>query len=159
MGIGLGATCCICPLAVCKISSLSQHVSVDCSRRNKILGWVLVGRHLFHGECYRIYSPRKFWEYYLKDWYSLISGTVEATTLTEEQMPRHVHAIGVTSSFYYASYNVDRFTTSNSRSTDTTPSTDYTGGSLSHDHSFSASTNNANILPLFYSLSYIIRVA
>ena len=80
-----------------------------------------------------------------------LSGTVEATTLTVEQMPSHTHK------FSKGTYGSNAEATGNSSSKQTT---DATGGSQSHTHGLSsASSEAASSLPPYYALSYIMRTS
>ena len=80
-----------------------------------------------------------------------LSGTVEATTLTVEQMPSHTHK------FSKGTYGSNAEATGNSSSKQTT---DATGGSQSHTHGLSgASSEAASSLPPYYALSFIMRTS
>ena len=87
-----------------------------------------------------------------------VSGTVEATVLTESQMPRHIHRIGVSSDFNYAPEVYKRYTTPGGTASNSAPSTDYTGGSQPHTHGLAGSTGNGNNLPPYFAMALIMRV-
>ncbi|WP_165177240.1 hypothetical protein [Desulfovibrio sp. ZJ369] len=91
-----------------------------------------------------------------------LSGTVGETTLTEAQLASHYHKTRkvqgwVSGGLYYLVSNPH----GNSGSTDNYLYADSTsvGNSQSHDHSLKGSTEQANSLPPYYALSYIMRVA
>lgn len=83
-----------------------------------------------------------------------VSGTVGSTTLSVAQMPIHGHKIPAA------------WDDSQGHAGDIPPVTRYlnnsdsagTGGSLSHTHTFSGASGDANSLPPYYSLPYIIRI-
>ena len=88
-----------------------------------------------------------------------ISGTVGATTLSVEQLASHIHPIGVSSTFNHAPNIVNRYTTFNQQDAGNNASSDFTGGSQSHTHSLSGSSKEANSLPPYYALAYIMRTS
>ena len=83
-----------------------------------------------------------------------ISGTVGSTTLSVAQMPIHGHKIPAA------------WDDSQGHAGEIPPVTRYlnnsdsagTGGSLSHTHTLSGASGDANSLPPYYSLPYIIRI-
>lgn len=80
-----------------------------------------------------------------------LSGTVGATTLTVEQMPRHNHgALTYVGQGGYKAYTSSGQYANEGRDV---------GGSSSHTHSLSGSSGSANSLPPYYSLAYIMRCA
>ena len=99
-----------------------------------------------------------------------LSGSVSAMTLTTSQMPSHIHKGKTAATDQGAGY----FTAGSDLEDVSGIATASTGGSSSHSHSdtFSVgsggshthslsnvSTTNANNLPPYYTLSYIIRIA
>ena len=90
----------------------------------------------------------------------LVSGTVGATTLTEEEIAAHRHSVdggqfvvggpnGTNAQIVSPggnSYKNYGYTTSN-------------GKSLSHSHTFTGSTAPSSNLPPYYILSHIMRIA
>ena len=90
-----------------------------------------------------------------------LSGTVGATTLSEEQLTTHTH--NLYTARYFASQSNDG-TGVRPRSTGGSPEwTDAmvtTGGSQPHTHSLSGiSSETADSLPPYYALSFIMRIA
>jgi len=85
-----------------------------------------------------------------------VSGSVGATTLTESQMPSHHHNIhsktdtGPTIPSVFMSSGEDLSTRD--------LVTQYTGGSLAHNHSFSGLVDAAYNLPPYYAMAYIIKL-
>lgn len=84
-----------------------------------------------------------------------VSGTVDSITLTVEQMPSHDHIwepgmtqqnIGGASAGGTGPKGPD------------TGKMSLTGGSKSHSHGFTSSTSQNSLLPMYYSLAYIIRI-
>lgn len=87
-----------------------------------------------------------------------LSGTVGATTLSEQQMPRHGHAIILTTTGQNGTVGVYGL----SASTEAGRSSSRiitTGNSQPHTHSLTASTAAAGSLPPYYALAYIMRIA
>lgn len=84
-----------------------------------------------------------------------ISGTVGATTLSVEQMPRHTHSYTDAHSSAGSGNPSGQSWGFISENKVTAP----TGGSQSHTHSLSGSSKEANSLPPYYALSYIMRIA
>lgn len=80
-----------------------------------------------------------------------LSGTVGSTTLTEAQMPSHSHRMG--SNVGTAGTNAYAATAGNITSTQST------GGSQPHTHALDGASGEANGLPPYYALSYIMRTA
>lgn len=83
-----------------------------------------------------------------------LSGTVGATTLTVEQLASHEHSYskGTTGRLYTGggSGPLDK------NVVDVTGST---GGSQSHTHTLDGASGEANGLPPYYALAYIMRTA
>ena len=85
-----------------------------------------------------------------------ISGTVGETTLTVEQMPAHGHSYISRASSRdcgYASGSPMFWQNT------TTANTGNAGGSQSHTHTLDGTSGEANSLPPYYALSYIMRTA
>ena len=83
-----------------------------------------------------------------------ISCTVDATTLSVEQMPGHNHTANV-GKFHTGENNRGTYASGDN----VVASTSQTGGSQSHTHSLSgASSEAANSLPPYYAGHYVIRV-
>lgn len=76
-----------------------------------------------------------------------------------EQLASHIHPIGVSSTFNHAPNIVNRYTTFNQQDAGNNASSDFTGGSQSHTHSLSGSSKEANSLPPYYALAYIMRTS
>ena len=88
-----------------------------------------------------------------------LSGTVGSTTLTVEQMPTHNHKNADQSGGYGSNSN-QRFLTKDIVNNAFGPSfSDNTGGSQSHTHTLDGASGEANGLPPYYALSYIMRIA
>lgn len=88
-----------------------------------------------------------------------LSGTVGSTTLTVEQMPTHNHKNADQSGGYGSNSN-RRFLTKDIVNNAFGPSfSDNTGGSQSHTHTLDGASGEANGLPPYYALSYIMRIA
>lgn len=83
-----------------------------------------------------------------------LSGTVGAVTLTVEQIASHGHAVRTGSFGGGAKITVND---TNERTT-SGQVIEPTGGSQSHNHSLSGTSGSASNLPLYYSLSYIMRI-
>ena len=84
-----------------------------------------------------------------------LSGTVEGTTLTVEQIASHKHRLGVPAAtgggaggYFYMRDGAGYY-----------PSTQNTGGSQPHTHTLDGASGEANGLPPYYALSYIIRIS
>ena len=86
-----------------------------------------------------------------------LSGTVGSTTLNVARMPAHTHPVHAPQ--HTSGYGGGGAGQGNSWSMDTTGNTDTTGGSQSHNHSLSGASGSASNLPLYYSLSYVMRIA
>ena len=87
-----------------------------------------------------------------------ISGTVGETTLTVEQLALHWHSVAVnvvssesTAPSISSWCSVEKMVSMKN-------STYGTGGSDPHTHTFSGASGDANSLPPYYSLPYIIRI-
>ena len=88
-----------------------------------------------------------------------VSGTVGSTTLTVKQMPTHNHKNADQSGGYGSNSN-QRFLTKDIVNNAFGPSfSDNTGGSQSHTHTLDGASGEANGLPPYYALSYIMRIA
>lgn len=84
-----------------------------------------------------------------------LSGTVEATTLTVEQIASHKHTLGVPAAtgggaggYFYMRDGAGYY-----------PSTQNTGGSQPHTHALGGASGDASSLPPYYVLSFIMRCA
>ena len=86
-----------------------------------------------------------------------LSGTVEATTLTVEQMPSHNHTFQLQGSAEITSGHHAHKANNNVDSGHA--QTNNTGGSKPHTHSLSGSSGEASSLPPYYSLAYIMRTS
>lgn len=84
-----------------------------------------------------------------------LSGTVGATTLSVAQLASHQH--GGVRQHTMSPQPLQYGGSSYGYLADT--STQWTGGSQSHEHSFSGISGQANGLPPYYSLAYIMRCA
>ena len=80
-----------------------------------------------------------------------ISGTVGSTTLSEAQMPKHAHTFDKGT---YGDIAEARGSANNGKQW-----TDATGGSQAHTHSLSGASGEANSLPPYYALAYIMRTS
>ena len=89
----------------------------------------------------------------------MLSGTVAATTLSEAQMPKHQHAPMNQSSFIVEGVGASANISTSGGSYIRGEWTDDRGGSTSHTHTISVSTNKENSLPSFYVLSFIMRLS
>lgn len=88
-----------------------------------------------------------------------LSGTVGETTLTVEQMPTHNHKNADQSGGYGNNAN-QRYLTKDLVSNAFGPSfSDNTGGSQPHTHTLDGASGEANGLPPYYALSFIIRTS
>lgn len=84
-----------------------------------------------------------------------LSGTVGATTLSVEQMPRHTHS-------YTDAHSSAGSGSPSGQSWGYTAETKVTapsGGSKSHTHTLSGASGSANSLPPYYALAYIMRTS
>lgn len=85
-----------------------------------------------------------------------LSGTVGATTLSEQQMPRHVHRQSFSDGWGEGSDGYMRMhISSGPGSTSTQPA----GQGQSHSHSLAADADAASNMPPYYALAYIMRCA
>ena len=84
-----------------------------------------------------------------------MSGTVGSTTLTVEQLASHNHKILVQSSEGSAS----SISGGNGAPLWTAGYLQGSGGSQSHTHTLDGASGEANGLPPYYALSYIMRTA
>lgn len=82
-----------------------------------------------------------------------LSGTVGATTLSEEQLASHAHGITVVTGYNGAGtgYRIWQGTAGGE--------TELTGGSQPHSHDLTGASGEASGLPPYYALSYIMRTA
>lgn len=86
-----------------------------------------------------------------------MSGTVGATTLTTNEMPKHSHSFTVVNDDVSGQSSAIIY---GRRGGVSTRSVQETGGSSSHTHSLSnTSTTEEALLPPYYSLSYIIKIS
>ena len=85
-----------------------------------------------------------------------LSGTVEATTLTVEQMPSHTH--GYRKVTRWNGWNGTNDGNDCKPPSDGQP-TDATGGSQAHTHALSGEAGKADTLPPYYALSFVMRCA
>ena len=84
-----------------------------------------------------------------------LSGTVGATTLTVGQMPIHKHPLMSFARVEYGSGGNRSFDGNG----DTLAYCGDEGGSQPHAHAFFGASGEANGLPPYYALTYIIRIA
>lgn len=84
-----------------------------------------------------------------------LSGTVDATTLTVEQMASHEHEYNGSPGYQYRNGSTDADAASKPRS----QITGTTGGSQPHTHTLSGASGEASNLPPYYALSFIIHIA
>ena len=80
-----------------------------------------------------------------------LSGTVGETTLTEAQMPSHSHRMGT----YVGAAGTNAYAATSG----SLASTQSTGGSQTHTHDLTGASGEANGLPPYYALAYIMRCA
>jgi len=80
-----------------------------------------------------------------------ISGTVGATTLSVEQLAKHSH--------HMATYVGQAGSNAYAATAGSLSSTQTTGGSQPHTHALDGASGEANGLPPYYALSYIMRTA
>ena len=83
-----------------------------------------------------------------------LSGTVEATTLTVEQLASHTHTAPAA-----AQDSGGGLITGGSGSSGSTWTLSYTGGSQQHTHALDGASEEASGLPPYYALAYIMRTA
>ena len=83
-----------------------------------------------------------------------LSGTVEATTLTVEQLASHTHTAPAA-----AQDSGGGIIAGGSGSSGSTWTLSYTGGSQQHTHALDGASEEASGLPPYYALSYIIRIS
>ena len=75
-------------------------------------------------------------------------------TLTEEQIPAHTHSYGIIiPANGYALAQTGRHVCETGNAWPTS----LTGNSQPHSHDFTGSASQGSILPMYYSLSYIMR--
>ena len=84
-----------------------------------------------------------------------LSGTVDPTTLKEEQMPNHRHQLRPADTPSPAGGKLAE----GSGGQDAYIYSEYTGDSQSHSHGISCATSNSNSLPPYYILAHIMRCA
>lgn len=80
-----------------------------------------------------------------------LSGTVGATTLSVEQLAKHSH--------HMATYVGQAGSNAYAATVGSLSSTQTTGGSQPHTHALDGASGEANGLPPYYALSYIMRTA
>ena len=83
-----------------------------------------------------------------------LSGTVEATTLTVEQLASHTHTAPAA-----AQDSGGGIIAGGSGSSGSTWTLSYTGGSQQHTHALDGASEEASGLPPYYALSFIMRIA
>ena len=96
-----------------------------------------------------------------------LSGTVGETTLSTEQMPAHWHEHGIQTSTVCPAWSrrgddgIERTGWNNAMGSSTGygGSTNDIGGSQPHTHSLSGASEEADDLPPYYSLAYIMRTS
>ena len=84
-----------------------------------------------------------------------LSGTVGATTLTEAQLASHRHNIKTFAGLIGAAAPNQVWEATGN----TIRITENTGGSQPHTHTLDGASGEANNLPPYYALSYIMRIA
>ena len=84
-----------------------------------------------------------------------ISGTVDPTTLTEEQMPAHRHQLRPADTPSPAGGKIAE----GSGGQDAYVYSEYTGESQPHTHALTGPTGSTNSLPPYYVLAMIMRCA
>ena len=82
-----------------------------------------------------------------------LSGTVGDTTLTVEQLASHGHGINIPTEYNGEGTRYRQWVNTKSGNTSAT------GGSQPHTHALSGASGEANGLPPYYSLAYIMRCA
>ena len=82
-----------------------------------------------------------------------LSGTVGETTLTVEQMASHGHGINIPTEYNGEGTRYRQWVNTKSGNTSAT------GGSQPHTHTLSGASGEANGLPPYYALSFIMRIA
>ena len=92
--------------------------------------------------------------------FPILSGTVEATTLTIEQLASHEHRPGNLSTFITegGSGEAQIDANPNFKAYSKQEYTNEVGGSLVHKHSFTGPTSQNSALPMYYALTYIMRI-
>ena len=104
----------------------------------------------------RSHSPRKSWDYALIPQYVLVSGTVEPHTLTEDELAKHNHS-PTQSGGQESPYT--HIALGNPGNPDGYKTLAYSGNSVSHTHTITNVTSNyVENIPLYYSISYIMRI-
>ena len=91
--------------------------------------------------------------------YTWLSGTVDNATLSESQIAQHFHSQSVEGALKEGETVAYKYWDAGSRNYTSTSATYEAGGTQVHTHSFGDTvvSNNSN-LPLYYALSYIIRI-
>lgn len=82
-----------------------------------------------------------------------LSGTVGETTLTVEQLASHGHGINIPTEYNGEGTRYRQWVNTKSGNTSAT------GGSQPHTHTLSGASGEANGLPPYYALSFIMRIA
>lgn len=82
-----------------------------------------------------------------------LSGTVGATTLTVEQLASHGHGINIPTEYNGEGTRYRQWVNTKSGNTSAT------GGSQPHTHDLTGASGEANGLPPYYALAYIMRIA
>ena len=98
-----------------------------------------------------------------------MSGTVEATTLTEAQLTSHAHILRSRYANWTGAYADAAFKSETTVSPGyaqssyavemTTDAEEAVGGSQPHTHNLDGASGEANGLPPYYALAYIMRTA
>ena len=98
-----------------------------------------------------------------------LSGTVEATTLTEAQLTSHAHILRSRYANWTGAYADAAFNSATTVSPGyanssyavemTTDAEEAVGGSQPHTHNLDGASGEANGLPPYYALAYIMRTA
>ena len=84
-----------------------------------------------------------------------LSGTVGETTLTVEQLASHAHGQAYSYGEGTGSHSWRNFMLENGGERPAP----YTGGSKSHTHTLDGASGEADSLPPYYALAYIMRTA
>ena len=83
----------------------------------------------------------------------MVSGTVGGTTLTVSTLPAHQHAYGINSKTYGHVREAGHIALEGNDM-----NTTLTGESMSHNHSILITSNDASTIPMYYSMSFIMRL-
>ena len=88
-----------------------------------------------------------------------LAGTVGETTLSTEQMPAHAHQWRHVQTWISGETHADGVTKNGNINGDTHGTTTTVGGSQPHTHTLGGASGEANGLPPYYALAYIMRCA